>query len=121
VTTVLVAEDRTGMRELVKLLLADEADIEVVGEATDGKEVLRRVSELHPDVVVLDLGLPELDGEVVLSELRRQHFSCRVVILSGQVSAISAGHLVDVGAAAVVEKGVSGWEAEMVAAIRRQR
>jgi DNA-binding NarL/FixJ family response regulator len=119
VTTVLVAEDQKGMRELVKLLLAEEEGIDVVGEATDGKEVLRQVNELHPDIVVLDLGLPELDGEVVLSELRRQDFASRVVILSGQATALTARHLLAAGAVAVVEKGVPGWEDELVAAIRR--
>ncbi len=106
------------MRGLIRRLLEGNEDLEVVGEATTGPEVLDRVAAETPAVLVLDLGLPDLDGEVILDRLQASHPELRIVVLSGQASGLIARSLRQRGADAVVEKGVSHWEAELVAAVK---
>jgi len=116
---ILIAEDQRGIRGLVRQLLSAEGDLDVVGEATTGREVLDLTESAEPDVVILDLGLPDIDGEVVLDRLKSSHPHVPVVILSGQASAIIEQNLRRRGAAAVIEKGVPGWENGLLAAVRR--
>lgn len=61
-TTVLVVDDQTLIRQAVNQILASHPDIDVVGEAADGAEAIRRATGLHPDVVLMDIRMPELDG-----------------------------------------------------------
>jgi len=115
---VLIAEDQRGMRGLVHLLLDEQDGIEVVAEASTGQEVLERFVSTQPDVVVLDLGMPVIDGEMVLRTLRATRPETRIVVLSGQASAIIRPRLLDEGADAVVEKGVDHWEATLITEVR---
>jgi DNA-binding NarL/FixJ family response regulator len=117
---VLIGEDQRGMRGLVHQLLDDQDGIEVVAEAATGQEVLERFVSTQPDVVVLDLGMPVIDGEMVLRTLRATRPETRIVVLSGQASAIIRPRLLDEGADAVVEKGLEHWEAALVAEVRRK-
>jgi DNA-binding NarL/FixJ family response regulator len=79
---ILVVDDHALMRESVRAIV-DEADgLQVVGEAETGAEALRRATELEPDVVLLELDLPDVDGFACLEALRRQHPKALVVILS---------------------------------------
>ena len=59
---ILVADDHTLMRSGLKMLLEGESDFEVVGEATTGEEAKRLCSQLQPDVVIMDIGMPEMNG-----------------------------------------------------------
>lgn len=68
--TVLIADDHPVVRQGLQVLLSVQDDIEVAGEAADGAEAIRRCAELEPDVLLLDLKLPVLDGVAVLRELR---------------------------------------------------
>ena len=115
---VLVAEDQTGMRTLVHRILDMEEGIEVVAEATTGQEVLDRVAEFRPDTVVLDLGLPVVDGEAVLAGLRHEYPDMTVLVLSGQASAIVQPRLARLGADAVIEKGAAHWDQELLLHVR---
>jgi DNA-binding NarL/FixJ family response regulator len=79
---VLLADDHTLVRAGVRGLLQGLAGIEVVGEAEDGHEAVRLVEELHPDVVLLDIGMPGLNGLDAASRLAGPDRHARVLILS---------------------------------------
>jgi two-component system response regulator NreC len=70
------------MRAGLRALLEHEPAIEVVGEAASGEEVLRLVGELHPDIVLLDIGLPGIDGIETTRRLRQAYPQIRVLILT---------------------------------------
>ncbi|MDM8537735.1 response regulator transcription factor [Desulfobacterales bacterium HSG17] len=59
---ILIADDHAIVRDGIQQLLKKESDMEVIGEATDGLEALKRVKALHPDVVLLDIAMPNLNG-----------------------------------------------------------
>jgi DNA-binding NarL/FixJ family response regulator len=80
---VLLADDHRLMLEAIRLVLDDAGDIEVVGEATTGSQVLPLVARTSPDVVLLDIRMPEMDGLTCLDRIRKQHPGVKVVILSG--------------------------------------
>ncbi len=81
-TTIVLADDHRIVRQGLRALLAGEADFEVVGEADDGREALELVRRLTPDVLVLDLMMPGLNGLEVARQLPRQSPGVRVVVLS---------------------------------------
>jgi DNA-binding NarL/FixJ family response regulator len=82
VTRVLLADDQELVRRGFRLILELEDDIEVIGEAADGGEALRLTRELSPDVVVLDIRMPELDGIEVTRRLQSGAYNARVLILT---------------------------------------
>ncbi len=79
---VLVADDHAVVREGIRTVLAGTPDFEVVGEAGDGAEALTLALELEPDVLVLDLTMPEKSGLEVTAEIRSEREDVRVLILS---------------------------------------
>jgi CheY-like chemotaxis protein len=80
---VLLVDDVVGVRRLVRTALRFRGGFDVVGEAGDGTEAVRLAETLHPDVVVLDLGLPDLAGHEVLTRIRGRSPGSRVVVFSG--------------------------------------
>lgn len=80
---VLVADDHPIVREHIAGAIGADARLGLVGESCDGIEALRMLKELRPDVAVLDLAMPRLDGAGVLKELRRLHLPVRVLMLPG--------------------------------------
>src|ERR1700685_3089425 len=79
---ILIADDHPIVRDGLKKLLLLEDDFDVVGEAGDGREVLERVRELDPDVLLLDLRMPNLDGLATLQALQQPNKRTRVIILT---------------------------------------
>ncbi len=79
---VLVADDHLVVRRGVRALLATELGIEVVGEATDGVEAVRAAAELAPDVILLDLEMPRLDGVEALRRVLAERPGTRVLVLT---------------------------------------
>ncbi|RLJ69973.1 two-component system chemotaxis response regulator CheB [Hydrogenivirga caldilitoris] len=79
---VLVVDDSPFIRLALKKLLSSERDIEIVGEASNGKEAVRLVQELKPDVVTLDVNMPVMDGLTALVEIRKVCPACRVLMVS---------------------------------------
>lgn len=79
---VLLADDHAMVREGVRLCLEGMGDIAVVGEADDGYQAVRLVGELQPDVAVLDVTMPRLNGIEALRQIKRDHPGTAVVVLS---------------------------------------
>lgn len=79
---VLIADDHQIIRQGLKLLFSGDADMELVGEAENGNQALELADKLHPDVVVMDIGMPEKDGFSATRELQETHPEIRVVALS---------------------------------------
>jgi DNA-binding NarL/FixJ family response regulator len=80
--SVFLADDHAVVRDGLRFMLDAEADIDVVGDAADGCEAVRRVAQLRPDVVVMDIAMPGLSGIEAAREMSEVCSSCRVVILS---------------------------------------
>ena len=79
---VLLVDDHAIVREGLQMLLSEEADIEVVGQAADGNEALTAAASLHPDVILMDLVMPELDGIQAMQRLRAISPASRVLVLT---------------------------------------
>jgi len=78
----LLADDQTLFREGLRTLLSSQPDLEVIGEAGDGEEALREAARLCPDVVLMDLRMPLLDGVAATRRLRAMQPGCRVIALT---------------------------------------
>lgn len=113
--TVLVAEDTTLVRRLLVQQLAREADIQVVGEAQDGREAVDQALRTRPDVVLMDLEMPALNGVQATQRILASSPATRIVVLTSHEDLTSVGRLA--GAAECLNKGVT--PSELVAAIRR--
>ena len=79
---VMITDDHLIVREGLRLILETADDIEVVGEAIDGAECLRLVPELNPDVILMDLQMPRMDGITAIEHLRKNHPEIAIVILT---------------------------------------
>ena len=79
---ILLVDDQALFREALHTLLSVQADFEVVGEAANGEEALRIATYLRPNVVLMDLRMPVLDGVTATSRLRELIPECRVIILT---------------------------------------
>jgi DNA-binding NarL/FixJ family response regulator len=119
---VLVADDHPISRSGIEFLLSGEPDLDLVGSAEDGNQVLELAAALAPDVVILDLMLPKRPGLVVLEHLKRLRPSPRVIAISGQATGLAFRQALDSGADAVVSKEDSSEELlAALAAVRRRR
>ncbi len=81
-TTILLVDDHPLFRKGLRLLLEEEPDMRVVGEAGDGKEAIERVRELSPDIVVMDITMPNLDGREATRQILSKSPDLKVVALS---------------------------------------
>jgi DNA-binding NarL/FixJ family response regulator len=81
---VIVADDAAGMRELMHTLLSLEPDFEVVGQASDGVEAVALVTDLQPDLVVIDISMPVMDGLEAIAKIRAISPATRVAVLSAE-------------------------------------
>lgn len=101
---VVVADDADGLRELICLLLDLEDDFTVVGSAGDGAGAVEISMAVRPDLVVLDLAMPVMDGMAALGELRHRLPDTRVVVCTGYDVASVGTAVMAAGAAAVLQK-----------------
>lgn len=114
---VLLVDDHALIREGLRRLLQDCQDIQVVGEANEGQEVLRLLRQLHPDVTVMDLSMPGLDGIEATKRIISEGSNTHVLILTMHANEEYAVRVLQAGARGFVGKGAPSQE--VVAAIRK--
>jgi CheY-like chemotaxis protein len=102
---VLLADDYPDLRELMRRQL-ERAGFEVVGEASDGQEAVALAEELSPDVIVLDLAMPKMDGLQTLPALRETSPRAKVIVVSGFANGLMEDRVLAAGASRFAEKGV---------------
>lgn len=113
---VLLVDDHTILREGIRLLLSLAPDMDVVGEACDGYEALEQVKVLSPDLVLMDIAMPGLDGLEATKRIKERHKGVKVLILTQHDNKEYVYPILKVGADGYVLKKAAGTE--LVSAIR---
>jgi DNA-binding NarL/FixJ family response regulator len=114
---VVIADDHALLRDGIKAMLSLAEDIEVVGEASDGREAVAQCRRLKPDVVLMDIAMPGLGGLEAALELKHEAPKTRVLVLTQYEDREYVHRFIKIGVAGYLLKRVLG--AELVAAIRR--
>jgi len=112
---VLIADDHRLFAEALEAILADDARISVVGHAGDGAEAVRLAEELHPDVVLMDISMPVMDGFQAARAIRDADETASILMLTGSNARADVDRARRAGAAGYVTKD-RGWE-ELIEAI----
>ena len=76
---IVLAEDHTILREGLRALLSSDSIFEIVGEAEDGREAVRCVERLSPDLLLMDLSMPRMSGMEAISEIKKRHPETRII------------------------------------------
>src|SRR5436305_10767861 len=108
--TVLVVDDHAVVREGLRTFLGLQDGLEVVGEAGDGEEAVAEAARLRPDVILMDLTMPRLDGVEAMRELRRRLPGIRVVVLTSNADDTRLLAAIQAGAAGYLLKTVQPQE-----------
>jgi DNA-binding NarL/FixJ family response regulator len=119
VINVLLVEDQALVRAGLRVLLRQESDINVVGEAADGDEAMALVSQLRPDLVLMDIRLPKLDGIEATRQIKNAHPEVEVLILSAYEDDEGIFQAIQAGATGYVLKDIT--PENLVRAIRSVR
>ena len=106
--TVIIADDQTLFREGIKDLLENERNIQVIAEAADGREALRLVKKLRPNVILLDIKLPHMDGIEATRQIHKECPTTNVLILSGYED---EAHVME-----AIQAGANGYLSKMLPA-----
>ena len=115
----IIVDDHELAREGLRDVLADEPDIRVVGEAANGREALALCSRLRPDLVLMDVRMPEMDGLEATREIKRRHPEIGVLMVTMRENPDYLLEALKAGAAGYVLKDAP--EHEVVAAVRQVR
>ena len=113
---VLIADDHTIVRIGLKALLGAEKDIEIVGEAKNGEMAVKEAMRLQPDVVIMDLMMPKMDGAAATAALRDRLPEAKVIILTTFGSSDGIAHAIESGAAGALMKTAD--DAALISTIR---
>jgi DNA-binding NarL/FixJ family response regulator len=103
---ILIADDHEVVREGLQMFLSEESDVEVVGEASNGAEAVASIEALRPDVVLMDLVMPGMDGMAALRLARERVPGCKVLILTSFVEDEKVREAIQLGAIGYLLKDV---------------
>lgn len=101
---VLIADDHLIIREGIKTLLEESSDVKVVGEASNGRETIRLAGELLPQIVIMDIGMPELNGVEATRQILKEHPGMRIIALSAHSDRQFVMGMLKAGASAYLTK-----------------
>ncbi|MBM3124412.1 MAG: response regulator transcription factor [Chloroflexi bacterium] len=113
---ILIADDHTLMRNGIRALLEDEPDMSIVGEANDGREAVRLAAQLKPNVILMDIAMPLLNGLEATRQIKREHPEINILVLTMYDHEEYFRQMLEVGAAGYIIKRAAA--SELVAAIR---
>jgi two-component system response regulator NreC len=107
---VLIADDHTLVRQGIRSLLALAADIEIVGEAADGREAVKKVRQLVPDVVLMDLAMPNMGGLEATRRIRKEFPATKILVVTQYDDSEYVIPVIEAGARGFVTKMASPLE-----------
>ena len=113
---VLIADNQSVVRQCVKMFLQQADDIEIVGEAGDGQQALQLTASLSPDVLVMDIALPQVNGLQAMEQICRQGLNTHIVLLSLGYDEVQQRQALRHGANGYVPKDLIA--AELLSAVR---
>jgi DNA-binding NarL/FixJ family response regulator len=113
---VLIVDDHAMMRDGIKALISLHGDIEIVGEASEGKQAIERAQELMPDVVIMDIAMAGMDGLEATRRLKKENPKLKVLVLTQHDNKEYVLSTLKAGAAGYIPKRAMG--SELVSAIR---
>lgn len=113
---VLIADDHTLVREGLRALLEGQGDFEVIAEASNGREAVDRAIQMRPDVVLMDIGMPELDGLAATRHIVRTNPAIRILVLTVHETEDYFFRVLEVGAHGFLVKDAAATE--LVAAVK---
>jgi NarL family two-component system response regulator LiaR len=114
---ILIADDHAVVREGTRQILEQESDLDVVAEAADGEEAIRLASKSKPDVVIIDIAMPKVDGIEATKHIKELHPDIAVLVLTAYDDDQFVFGLLEAGAAGYLLKSVRGRE--LIDAVRR--
>jgi DNA-binding NarL/FixJ family response regulator len=109
-TRILVVDDHESWRRFVYSTLKNHAEYRIIGEASDGIEAIQNAQELQPDLIVLDIGLPKLNGIEAARQIRKIAPTSKILFLSSDYSPDIAAEALSAGASGYVVKSDAGIE-----------
>lgn len=113
---ILIADDHAIVREGLRTLLEAQPDIEVVGEATDGEEAVNKTQEIQPDIVLMDITMPGMNGLEATRQIRQNNPDAKILVLTMHEGDEYFFKFLDAGASGYFIKG--GSSTELISALR---
>lgn len=107
---ILVVDDAPFIREIVKQILSDEADYEVIGEATNGYEAIEKASSLHPDIIFMDIVMPEMSGIKATEEIVKLDPQIKIIAFTTMDSSAIQKQALNAGCKGFLKKPFSKKE-----------
>jgi DNA-binding NarL/FixJ family response regulator len=114
---ILIADDNPAFREFLKSFVAKMPEMCIAGEAADGEEAVQLVGHLKPDLVLMDIEMPRMDGPEATRQIKSQSAPTKVVLLSAHADEALRKSAADCGADGFLAKGTS--VREMITALRQ--